>query len=352
MKRIISLFLSLTCLLGLLLVSACDNSSKCKNCSFGEQTVYKEVDGVVKVGKLCEVCGFIDAERTIEVDYVAQNSNEVSTFQTQAEKKGGSCSIVLKAGEYENVYLINRMKGSTYLVFETGVQVVNVNVYADADNVTLENAHFYSDPETGKGGGVSFGTSGVVSAEGERNYMRVTIKNCSFYGNTNIARNWAAGMVEDLIVENCSFTNSVNATKSVFTPIFIAEVGGNTIIRNCTFDGAEYGMIRFGHYYNRGVTGTLLIENNIFKNSMDERAACIMIHAQNGLVVDVVNNTFIDDAPCFFTYKRQDENYPDSPFVADPSTITYNVGANKWQTIPESIANATYYNVSDQQQID
>ena len=353
MKKIFSILMACIICFSIFSLVACDKNKCPDNCtSLSEQIVYKEEGGVVSIGKQCLTCGKVLAQETIEADYVVANANDVSTKQYEAEKLGKDCVIVLKEGEYSNVYCINRTKGRTHLIFETGVVLTTINVYADANRVTIENAHFYSEPGVGKGGGISFGTSGVLDDNGERNYMKVTIKNCSFYGDTNIARSWAPGMVEDMIIENCTFKNSVNASTSVFTPIFIAEIGGDTVIRNCVFDGAEYGMIRFGHYYRRGVTGTLLIENNVFINSIDERASCIMIHAQNGLEVTVRNNIFDDEKPCFFTYKRENENYEDSPFVADPSTITYSVEKNTWRVIPQSIENTSYYDITEQIQLE
>lgn len=354
MRKIISLVVMIICVLSSTLMFGCQQSSdgapsdKCAKCVKADTTkvVYKLDGEFLNVGNPCEKCGYvIDPQQSIAVDYAVSKSNDVTVAQEDADRKQIDCTIVLKKGEYDTIYLNARYNGSTKFYAETGVDLRLIEVQGDIYDVTIENVHFYCEPGV-RSGGINFGNSATVDDTGNKAYMDVTVRNCSFYGDCGIQRGWADGIVENLLIENCTFTNNTNDhddyTGSAYTPIFIGEIAGDTIFRDNVFTNSEYGMIRLGTR-TLGCTGTITIENNVFDIARTSRP--VQISANEDCIVNVENNSFnyeLSTNFLRFSYKSG----------VDRSTIQFNVYSNKFNVIPNSIANATYYNPLEQEYLD
>ena len=166
MKKLLSIFIAVICILSSFSIFGCDGNigGRCVICPSFEKTLsYKQVKGKnqVRVGYACEVCGVISSpQETVDVDYIVTTANELSVAQSRAETKGEESVILVKSGEYEIVKIIERTRGKTRVIFETGVNLFAIDVSSGAYNTIIENAHFYSAP------GVNSVLGGVRFLEG------------------------------------------------------------------------------------------------------------------------------------------------------------------------------------------
>ncbi len=353
MKKIISVLISMLLIFSAFNFIACGSSNdggagnesdKCVRClRFGDETVYKQNENEMEVyvGKACNKCGYVsNPEKTFTIDYVVDASNELTMAQNDAEQKELDCTILVKAGEYDKLYVIGRYNGSTHIIFETGAKLSLIDIQNETYDVTIENANFEFDPSNTASGGIHFEGGGNSSENLELSYSNITIKNCRFYGHSTIHRAWQIGMVYDLVIEDCVFENVIKgASTSRVTPIFLPEVWGLTI-RNNTFKSADYGAIYVGATGNevssRGSFDEIIIENNYFEDI--QRSYCVCVLNINEAMVTIKDNTFndLDTIGVRFTVKSGSGDY-----VAE-------VLENTWAKVPDYISNSTYYDPRDQ----
>ncbi len=365
MKKILSILIAVICILSSFSIIGCGgNDGRCAQCSSFEETIsYKQVKGKKQVNKgyACKICGIITSPiETINADYVVNSVNELSVAQAQAETKGVDSVILVTAGEYNVAKIIERTRGKTRIIFETGVDIFAIDVASGAYNTILENAHFYSKPGPKSVlGGVRFLDGNVRDEIGQTIYCDITVRNCSFKGHTNIARTWLPGMLENLTVEGCDFKDVTNdyydddgnyVQGSLFASVFLSETDGTTTIRNNTFNDTEFGCVYIGYRYDpnktdRAASGTIIIENNYFGEFHYKGPSAIpgavTVVANNYCEVYIENNIFNNVKGIEFNYYQR----------VTKETTYFEVLQNKWNVIPETIENADYYDMDEQELI-
>lgn len=353
MKKYLALLLSLVISFSALSLTACnagggegEQDDKCAVCvEIGTEIVYKERGGVMYIGYPCLKCGYVDTVMdSFEVDFTVteeQTGNEVTRLQQANPNR--DLVICLKKGYYEKIFIGDENR-RIYLVGETGTRAKVVQLNGDANGTTIDNIIFNSND------GVGTCEIKFETAAGNAYWLDTVIKNCHFEGRTSINSAWKRGIVDNLTVENCTFKNIGRGWNeeidnwSSDCAIFIGEVWGDNVFKNCVFDGVDYSAVRLGQY---SLDGTFLFENCVFKDI--RRSRCINLMATSTLAGDpnvwevlikvIVNNCVFD---CNNTGIWMSDN-------SNPKVIEeVHVGVNYWRTIPTSITHAVNYDYRTQ----
>ncbi len=360
MKKVLVLFLSLVISISALGIGACgtpseDKDDKCTVCvEIGTEVVYKERGGVMYIGYPCLKCGYVDTVLdSFEVDFVVteeQTGNEVTRLQQINPE--GDLVFCLKKGFYDKIFIGDKNR-TVYLVGETGTQVKSIQLNGDAKGTTVDNIIFDSS------NGVGASEIKFETASGNAYWLDTVIKNCSFNGYAYINSAWKRGVVDNLTVENCTFNNigagwsEENKNWSNISALFIGEVWGETIIKDCVFDGVDYAAIRFGQY---SLDGDFLIENCFFRDI--RRSRPIELYPNSALAKDpnvwevtitltIDGCTFADGSENMFRFSGSSN---------EKLTTILTIGKNTWANIPlMSKVSAgrgddpTYYDIREQE---
>ena len=336
MKRLFSLILSIICCFSAIGITACDYSCTHEK---SDKVSYTESNGVVTIAYNCVKCGKVaSVVETVTADYVIEGGDcdAISRAYVHSRK---DLVFFLKAGFYDIVYL-GHAYGTVRALCEDGVRIRKAQVGGGFDGVTLENATFKADPKT-ESSMFKFETAG-----GSAYWSNITIKNCHFEGKAYINRSWTSGIVDNLTVENCTFKNITDNYDGLqigtqYSAIFIEEVWGTTLIKDCVFDGFEYAAIRLGERSNEGDT---IVENCYFSGLERPDGIAIYFKIKNDKLDDTSVSLSINN--CVFNCDSTLRWVHESS-VLFPQLI---LGENKWKNIPDWIEDfATEYSVSDQQ---
>ena len=352
MKRVFSVLFALLCVFTTLSFVACNKQGgSCKHVTT-DQLYYSQTNGTVIISYMCKLCGKGSDQiiETFKADAVVADtdSNGVTLAQNQ---HSGDIVIFLKQGVYDKIYL-GSLDRKVRLVCENGTRIICAQLNGDADGVTIENGIFKSE--------INETTSEVKfeTASGNSYWSNIVIKNCHFEGKSYINSAWKGGVVDNLLVENCTFqdissgVNQETGLPSNLCGVFIGENWGETIFRNCSFINIDYAGIRMGYV---SVEGDTLIENCYFENVKSN--ACIMYSAKNPTLPDcdatlTVQGCTFNDERAFSIGKPTTAkvNKVEGVYVKVNATVT--IGANKWKVIPDVISNADYFNPLEQDYLD
>jgi len=321
MKKLLSLILSFLFVLSFALLGACANDTDntdvtpppsehtehtygntwsfdknyhYKECTFDGCESVSEKDTHVFSDDSCSVCGYKEEESPIIV-----TSGTVTNVIANAQDGD---TILLKGGTYSNI-TIEGVENLT-IKAEEGAVITKITVKSGVKNLCLNGLTFYSS-DSSPMGGVFFEdfTDGVI------------VRNCAFSGNVQIQSPMTAS-VQNVHVINTSFKDLI---KTNLSSIIICQVD-NLTVKDCSFINIAYNALQVG---NKEISGNITVKDNLFKDIASR--VLYFVNPKGVISSDISGNTFGDNSACNKT----------TGHYVKAGDVGINVGANKWEIIPE-----------------
>ena len=272
-----------------------DGDSHFKKCTFEDCSEISEEAAHSMVNGKCSVCG-LEFNLTV-------TPNTLTKLTTVKD----GYVVKMEVGTYNSFNAPNKKN----VVLVGGDDVIckgKITIGPNCENITIKGIEFNSTTEAG----ILFPSGSVKGA---------TIKDCSFTGNSQIFGR-SSGDIEDLIIDNCQFTDIRKNDK--LTAILIYNIKNYTV-KNCTFRGIEYNAMQLGS--NGGsINGTFTVTGNVFDGVGDR---VFRITGQSdGITCDISNNEFYDDSDIV-------SDNSDGYYIKNDNVQKIVFGVNKWERIPE-----------------